>query len=677
MSEFGPKQLALIALGLPLLAAVVNALLAWGKAAKYAHVPTIAAFAGAAVAALVSLVMVAGSDAPAPSFAADLGTWFQAGRLDVRLVLMIDPLSSIMLATVTFVATWIAVFSAGYMHDSPGYGRYFAVMSLFVFAMCLLVLAGDFLVLVAGWEGVGLCSYLLVGYYYAKPSAAAAARKAFLVTRLGDVLMLLGIFRLWQVGGYHTDLESLFQFVGSHPETHAGMTTACLLLFCGAVGKSAQFPLYVWLPDAMEGPTPVSALIHAATMVTAGVYLLARCAPLFVLAPDAQAVVCVTGGVTALLAAFIALAQTDLKRVLAYSTVSQLGFMFMALGCGGAVAPSLAVTAAIFHLFTHAFFKALLFLGSGSVMHAMGDVIDMRKFGGLRKLLPTTHWTFLAGSAALAGLPVFSGFWSKDQILDVLFEAGHESTHYKSLYLFVFVVAVGTAALTAFYTFRAYFLTFHGELKVPAEAGDHAHESPAIMTGPLAVLAVGAVFAGLAVEPLGHSFSGFLGRTPAVLQANRLVADPLAHAVSPATQLPHGLAGIELVAPTPHFNLVIAGIGTAAALAGVGLAWRLYGNGGPEKVPAALAGVWRLSRNKLYVDEVYAAAVVAPAEGLATAGRQVDAGWAGVTRFAAAAPVLGGKLLRPLQNGLLQSYALGTVLGLAVFLTALVYRASR
>ncbi len=658
MSEFGPKQLALIALGLPLLAAVLSAALAWGKAAKYAHVPTIAAFAGAAVAAVACLVQVAGSPEPQPQFVADLGTWFAAGRVNARLLLAIDPLSCVMLATVTFVGTWIAVFSAGYMRHSPGYGRYFAVMSLFVFAMCLLVLAGDFFVLVAGWEGVGLCSYLLVGYYYAKPSAAAAARKAFLYTRLGDVLMLLGIFRLWQLGDYHTDLAGLFTHIGGHPETHAGMTVACLLLFCGAVGKSAQFPLYVWLPDAMEGPTPVSALIHAATMVTAGVYLLARCAPLFVLAPDAQIVVCVTGGVTALLAAFIALAQTDLKRVLAYSTVSQLGFMFMALGCGGPVAPSLAVTAAVFHLFTHAFFKALLFLGSGSVMHAMGDVIDMRRFGGLRTLLPTTHWTFLAGSAALAGLPLLSGFWSKDQILDVLFESGHHGGNYAGLYGFVFGVAVLTAALTAFYTFRAYFLTFHGELKVPAEAGDHAHESPAVMTVPLVILAVGALFAGLAVEPSTHSFSGFLGRTPAVVQAN-------------------ALTGLEAAVPVPHLNLVVASIGTVAALLGVGLAWRLYGKGGPEVVPASLRGVWRLSRNKLYVDEVYAAAVVAPAEGLATASRQTDAGVAGLTRLTAETPPLVGRLLRPLQNGLLQSYALGTVLGLVVFLTALAYRASR
>jgi NADH-quinone oxidoreductase subunit L len=382
--------------------------------------------------------------------------------------------------------------------------------------------------------------------------------------------------------------------------------------------------------------------------------------------------VTVIGGVTALLAAFIALAQTDLKRVLAYSTVSQLGFMFMALGCGGPVAPSLAVSAAIFHLFTHAFFKALLFLGSGSVMHAMGDVIDMRKFGGLKAILPTTHLTFLAGSAALAGLPLLSGFWSKDQILDVLYESGHHSHDYAGLYWFVFAVAVLTAALTAFYTFRAYFLTFHGGLRLPPEAGDHAHESPAGMTVPLVVLAVGAVFAGLAVEPFTHGFSRLIGRTPAVQQANAAY-----YKTAEATNASHGVSHGFETSPVPHFNWLIAGVGTAAALVGTGLAWRLYGQGGPEKVPAGLGGVWRLSRDKLYVDEVYGAAVVAPAEGLATAGRQADAGVAGLTRLVALAPEAVGRLVRPLQNGLVQFYALGTVLGLAVFLTVLVYRSAR
>ena len=461
-------------------------------AGRYAYLPAVVSFGSAAVIALTLLSQVSGMQHP--SYTTDPITWFSAGLVSAEFSITLDPLSCVMLATVTFVATWIALFSGGYMSDEPdsGYVRYFTFMCFFVFSMCLLVLANNFLLLVAGWEGVGLCSYLLVGYYYAKPIAAAAARKAFLVTRLGDAGMLLGIFLFWTAGGYHLSFEKLFEHIANYPPPAGTMTAACLLLFCGAVGKSAQLPLYVWLPDAMEGPTPVSALIHAATMVTAGVYLLARCAPLFVLSPTAQIVVSIIGGLTALLAAFIALTQNDLKRVLAYSTVSQLGYMFMALGCAGAITPTLAVAAAIFHLFTHAFFKALLFLGSGSVMHAMGGVIDVRKFGGLHRLLPVTHATFLIGCCALAGLPIFAGFWSKDQILDALMESADGGASHATLYGIVFLMALLTAMLTAFYTFRAYFLTFWGETVVPPKAGHHAHESPRVMLVPLIVLAVGA-----------------------------------------------------------------------------------------------------------------------------------------------------------------------------------------
>src|SRR5262249_32707573 len=409
-----------------------------------------------------------------------------------------------------FVATFIAIYSSGYMRDEhghphAGFARFFGVMSLFVFSMCGLVLANNFLLLVAFWEGVGLCSYLLVGYYYDRPSAAAAARKAFLLPRLGDIGFLLGIFLFWKVGGWNPDLTALFDHIQRHPPDPDTLTLACVLIFCGAVGKSAQFPLYVWLPDAMEGPSPVSALIHAATMVTAGVYLVARCAPLFARTPDAQAIVCWVGGITAILAAFLALGQYDLKRVLAYSTVSQLGYMFLALGTLGAVSPAFAVTAAIFHLFTHAFFKALLFLSAGSVMHAMGDVIDMRRFGGLRKVLPVTHITFLCGALALAGVPLLSGVVSNDSILGAVVGAGEWAGYYV-----LFAVALATAGLTAFYTFRAYFLTFHGPTVIPPEAGEHAHESPPVMTVPLIVLAVGAVLAGLVAETFTGWFSRFL-----------------------------------------------------------------------------------------------------------------------------------------------------------------------
>jgi NADH-quinone oxidoreductase subunit L len=643
---------------LPLLAAVATTVLRPLRLVHLAHVPAVVGFGAAAVLAFWLLLQV--QDAKVPSFINAPIPWFSLGNLRVTVSIHVDPLSATMLATVTFVAAWIAIFSAGYMHGDSGYDRYFAVMGLFVFSMCLLVLANNFLLLVAGWEGVGLCSYLLVGYYYAKPSAAAAARKAFLVTRLGDVGFLLGIFLLWQAGHYEMNLNQLFTNLVLHPPSDGTLTTACLLLFCGAVGKSAQFPLYVWLPDAMEGPTPVSALIHAATMVTAGVYLLARCAPIYAMSSAATATVALIGGITACLAAFLAVGQTDLKRVLAYSTVSQLGFMFMALGCMRAITPGIAVAAAIFHLFTHAFFKALLFLGSGSVMHAMGGV-DIRKFGGLRRLMPVTHLTFLAGAAALAGIPPLAGFWSKDQILDALNEACDSDSPNGAIYAIVLGLALIAAAMTAFYTFRAYFLTFWGEERIPPEAGHHAHESPWVMLAPLCVLAVGAVFAGIAVEPFGNGFSHFLSRSPSVELANVVYAKQT------------NLIPIE----HPHLNLTVAGVGMGLAFLGFGLAAVLYRKGGPEVVPPMLVPVFEASKNKLYVDEIYNATVVKPAEVLATASRQVDGAVGSLARLVAFLPKAVGTFLRPLQNGLVQFYALGMVLGLAVFLTLVVARFTR
>jgi NADH-quinone oxidoreductase subunit L len=563
---------------------------------------------------------------------------------------------------VTFIATWIALFSAGYMRDEHGepdvgHVRYFTFISLFVFSMCLLVLANNFLLLVAGWEGVGLCSYLLVGYYYAKPSAAAAARKAFLVTRLGDAGMLLGIFLLWTAGGYHLRFDALFEHIAKHPPPTGTMTAACLLLFCGAIGKSAQLPLYVWLPDAMEGPTPVSALIHAATMVTAGVYLVARCAPLFALSPTAQIVVSIIGGLTALLAAFIALTQNDLKRILAYSTISQLGYMFMALGCSGAITPSLAVAAAIFHLFTHAFFKALLFLGSGSVMHAMGGVIDVRKFGGLRRVLPVTHVTFLIGCCALAGLPIFAGFWSKDQILDVLLEASEKGPSHASLYGLVFLVALLTTLMTAFYTFRAYFLTFWGETVVPPAAGHHAHESPRVMLVPLVVLSVGALLAGLFFEPFGE----FLGRSHNLETANTLFVKQT------------NIRAEEHA----HFNPTVAAISMLLVLAGIGGAALLFRHGTEPAVPQAVQPLYAISQNKAYVDEIYTGTVVKPAELFAVGSRQFDGFLDSLSRVIVEVPRWIAAALRPLQNGLVQFYALSTVLGLVVFVSFVVFRVSR
>lgn len=651
--------LALTAVVLPLFGSLLSALCGLAKVPKFAHLPSVGTFAAAAVCSGYALFVVANGHGML-SEKIELATWFSVGDMKVPVAFHVDSLALIMLCAVTFIATFIAVFSASYMKGDGGYARYFAVMSLFVFAMCLLVTSNNFFLLVAGWEGVGLCSYLLVGYYYNKPSAAAAARKAFLITRLGDVGMILGIFLLWKIGGYHTNIDSLVGHIVEHsesPEVKGQITLCCMLLFCGAVGKSAQLPLYVWLPDAMEGPTPVSALIHAATMVTAGVYLLARTAPLFALSETAQILVCVTGGLTAFLAAFIALAQYDLKRVLAYSTVSQLGFMFMGLGCGGAVAPNIAVGAAIFHLFTHAFFKALLFLGSGSVMHAMGNVIDMRKFGGLRKLMPVTHATFLVGSLALAGFPLLSGFWSKDQILTALHDAGTGSATHRGLYFVVYVMACGTALLTAFYTFRAYFLTFWGPEKVPNEAHGHAHESPVSMTVPLVVLAIGALAVGAVVDPMTHWFGHFLDRSPVIEQADE--------AFHHTTKLQVG---------HHHFDWSVAGLSSLLAVLGIGVAAVLYRKGGPEKVPAVLKPLFLLSQNKAYVDEVYGATVVLPAETAAAGSGQFDAFLDALARLFSFIPRFVGALLRPLQNGLVQFYALGMVLGLAVFLTVVVLR---
>jgi proton-translocating NADH-quinone oxidoreductase chain L len=588
-------------------------------------------------------------------------TWFQAGSVDVGFSLRADALTAIMLVTVTFISGLIAIYSAGYMHGDEGYARYFAEIALFIFSMTGLVLADNFLVLYAFWEGVGLCSYLLIGFWFARPEAAAAARKAFLVTRLGDIGLLIGILLIW-IGFHPGDNPSHSLYALEFPTIFANarfqapgfLAIVCLLLFCGAVGKSAQFPLHVWLPDAMEGPTPVSALIHAATMVTAGVYLVARCTPLFELAPDVQLVVACIGCFTALLAALIALTQNDLKRVLAYSTISQLGYMFLALGSatrseiGSTILVTLGVVAAIFHLFTHAFFKALLFLAAGSVMHAMGNVMDMRRFGGLRYALPVTRWTFLCGAGALAAFPLLSGFWSKDDILSAVSHASQQGHPNGAAYVVLLAIAMLTAFLTAFYTFRAYFLTFSGDLRTPPEAGDHVHESPSVMLIPMIILAVGAVAVGIIVEPFTHWFSGFLEGTP------------------------------DLAAVHHHvFNAGLV-IGSAAiAIAAIVLAWFMYvfQPGSAAKLAASIQGLYQLSLNKFYLDELYDFFIVRPMAVLANVARIFDYYVIdGLVDLIGQVPRFVGQVFRPIQNGLAQFYALAMALGMVVFLIALVCR---
>jgi NADH-quinone oxidoreductase subunit L len=622
----------------------------------WAHVPSVIC---AALSCICAIAVVAGMSGGTPVHfptAAVPGdqatiTWFSVANLTVEFGLTCDPLAGIMLLSITFIGFWIVVFSIGYMHGSPGFPRYFAFVSLFLASMTLLVLADNLLLMFAGWEGVGVCSYLLVGYWYAKPSAAAAARKAFLVTRLGDVGLIVGIFFLWglsnQLGfSYDVVFDGATRAMRDRPDIVA---ITCLLLLCGAVGKSAQIPLYVWLPDAMEGPTPVSALIHAATMVTAGVYLLCRCAPLFVLVPGVQLVVAINGAATAIVAAFIALTQHDLKRVLAYSTVSQIGFMFLAAGCATPAVPglpALALTAALFHLFTHAFFKAVLFLSAGSVMHAMHDVIDMREFGGLKRVLPVTRWTFLCGALALAGVPIFSGFWSKDMVLESVLSAGH-AERFGAVYTILFGVGLATALMTAFYTFRVYFRTFEGELRMPE--GAHPHE-PAVMAVPLVVLATGAVAVGIVAEPFTHWFSSFLEKSPSVARMNT------------------GLTVEE------HLNWGMMLGGTAVALLGVGIAYYVYRvrPAAAENAARSTGRLYYLSLNKLYVDEIYNLLIVQPFNLLAGICKLVEAVVYDLVRLIASIPEYMARVVRPLQNGLVQFYALAMAMGVAVFVGWLV-----
>jgi NADH-quinone oxidoreductase subunit L len=470
--------------------------------------------------------------------------------------------------------------------------------------------------------------------------------------------MLVGVFVLWSACGQTLDFIPMFDAANKAIDP-GRIELGCLLLFCGAVGKSAQFPLHVWLPDAMEGPTPVSALIHAATMVTAGVYLVARCAPLFVVAPLAQPVVSVVGGITGLLAALIALTQHDLKRVLAYSTVSQLGYMFMALGCPGMSMAHIAVTAALFHLFNHAFFKSLLFLSSGSVMHAMGNVIDMRRIGGLRKVMPYTHAAFLVGAISLSAFPLLWGFWSKDLILETLKIASEQQEGVATIYSFVLAVALAAAFCTAFYTFRGYFRTFWGELRIPPEAGEHAHESPRVMTVPLMVLSAGAVVAGFSQELTGW-LGNFLGKSFSVTMAARVTKD----------------ASVPVPTGIDWSMFTMSG---SAALAGFGLAYLFYvaRPGLPAKIARGAGDLYQLSLNKFYLDELYNAFIVRPLTALAVVASWVESLVDGLVLVVASLPRALGALLRPVQNGLVQFYALAMMMGLTVFVGFMVFRIAR
>jgi NADH-quinone oxidoreductase subunit L len=574
--------------------------------------------------------------------------WIVSGDFRIEISFLVDGLTAMLLLVVSTVGFLVHVYSIGYMDGDRGFWRFFAYLNLFMFSMLLLILGDNFLMLYVGWEAVGLCSYALIGFWYKKPSAAGAAKKAFVVNRVGDFGFGLGIMMIWVNLGTLSFHEA-FERIGTLEE--GTVTIIALLLFAGAVGKSAQFPLHVWLPDAMEGPTPVSALIHAATMVNAGVYLVARANPIFAEAPTAMWVVASIGVFTAIFAAAIALTQNDIKKVLAYSTVSQLAYMFFALGIG-------AWVAAIFHLVSHGFFKGLLFMGSGSVIHGAGGEQDMRFMGNLRAKMRWTYVTMVIGSLALAGIPIFAGFFSKDEILAEAFNRG---------YLLFYLVGIVVAFMTAFYTFRMIFMTFWGEWRGPADVWHHVHESAASMVAPLVVLAVPTTLIGLllGIPPEGGAIHTWLEEV--------FHGAEEAHAgVLPGSIAASEAHGFELVGLGGLLLLV----GASVAIAGVWLAYRWYierpGSAEQfvERIPLGLGpGMYRASVNKYYVDDIYqlvfARGGVLLANMLWWFDTKVIDGAVNGTGWLAA--TIGGGL-RKLQTGRVENYGLGIAAGLVLVL---------
>jgi NADH-quinone oxidoreductase subunit L len=655
---------------LPLAGAAINGLL--GKRFSRRAVTTIALLFSGAAFAMALWVTMRFSSLSLP-YHENLAHWIRSGSFTVDFAFYLDQLSLVMLLVVSGVGFLIHIYSVGYMWDDPGYYRFFSYLNLFMFFMLTLVLADNYLVMFIGWEGVGLASYLLIGFWFTKDSAASAGKKAFIVNRIGDFGFLIALFLLIKHFG-SLNFDQVFQSVmplGAE-KAGAGLLTAIgILLMVGACGKSAQIPLYIWLPDAMEGPTPVSALIHAATMVTAGVYMVSRSHVIFERAPIALTVVAIIGTLTAFFAATIGVVQTDIKKVLAYSTVSQLGYMFMACGVG-------AFSAGIFHLMTHAFFKGLLFLAAGSVIHAVGGEQDMRKMGGLRTKTPWTFWTMTAGTLAIAGIPGLAGFFSKDEILWRAYQASWA----------YWLVGLTTAFITSFYMFRLWFMTFFGEYRGQAQThpahdahGGHGHggihESPRVMVIPLAILAVLSVVGGYVGVPgsLGgnNRFDKFLG--------------PVFHGSAPADaqQAPLGERGApeqENEGPEPKSGvsteLIFTAISVAAALLGLGLAWQLYYRNPhlPEKIAASMSGTYQTLLHKYYVDELYGAVFVRPLINFST--RIL---WQGVDRKIIDAAVNDAgdgarhvsDEVRHMQSGNIRSYAGWVAAGSAVVIAFMIW----
>jgi NADH-quinone oxidoreductase subunit L len=581
--------------------------------------------------------------------------WIPCGELQVNIGFLVDALSLVMLLTVSGVSFVIHIYSIGYMHDDPGFRRYFTYLNLFVFFMLILVSANSFLMMFIGWEGVGLCSYLLIGFWYQNKAPADAGKKAFIVNRIGDYGFLLAMMLIFVVFG---TLDFLPVFEKTPSVFRSGeltVTLITLLLFVGACGKSAQIPLYVWLPDAMEGPTPVSALIHAATMVTAGVYMVVRCNVLFSMAPLTMGVVAVIGAITAIFTASIAIVTNDIKRVLAYSTISQLGYMFLACGVG-------AYAAGIFHLMTHAFFKALLFLCAGSVMHALSGELDMRKMGSLKKHLPKTYMTFLIGCLAIAGIPPFAGFFSKDEILWKAFQGS----------FLLWAVAAIAAFMTAFYMFRAVFMTFYGESRMEPEVAKHVHESPPVMTNPLIILAILSTIGGLVGIPIIKGWNRFHDFLAPVLggHAEHLAEKSTAGIAFASEVATHSAQGVH---HSVGLELFMMAVSVAIGLAGIITAYYLYLKRPelPERIARRFKGTYNLLYNKYFVDEIYFTFVVRPINTVSDFlwkffdDKVVDG--AMVNGSARMVKRISGGLKR-LQTGSVQHYALSILIGLLVVL---------
>lgn len=702
---------------LPLAGAIASGFFGEKYLKRNSHWPIWIGVGGAAILSFIMLFCMMGEvyHKHSVGYSFDYYTWIEAGRFKATVGFFFDPLTVVMLAVVTGVGLLITIYSAPYMKGEAGYFRFFAYMGLFIFSMTCLVMGNNLIMLYLGWEGVGLCSYLLIGYYYERPSAREAAKKAFIVNRIGDFGFFLGIMACFLAfgtvsyfgKGVGTDtglielagmpLNQLSQVAGVHVEW---VTTALqwipFLLMLGAFGKSAQFPLYVWLPDAMEGPTPVSALIHAATMVTAGVYMIARLGTLFVANQPAMITIAAIGAFTALLAATIALRQFDLKRVFAYSTVSQLGYMFVGVGI-------LAPTAAVFHLVTHAFFKALLFLSSGVVMHGMLGHLDMRKMSGLKKVLPKTRWTMLIGCCALAGFPFFSGFFSKDDIIGQTWSRSY----------LLGAVVLFAAFLTAYYTFRLYFQVFEGPLLLPTEptddhvemddiaksqhnlhadgdahshttdhdaghdsAADSAHgqdehhnHEPNLMLVPLYILSAGALLAGYLNWPF-HGIDTFLGHSPSIHDAY-LVAAARYNDVAGAVKVNPAAFGVPGAESEPVFNWGLL-VGCIASVSGVLLAYLLHlrSRATAEKLAAGLQPLTGLLEAKYWVDEIYQEVIIEPLRELSRIFFAIDRIIIdGLVWCVGMAPQISGFVLKlGLQRGYLQGYAASMLFGILVIL---------